>query len=256
YIDAHWREREGFQQILIALPRQTTALASAGQPLVPGPRHVEGHALQTPTVAADSEVVIPAQQSSHETGMLRLHRLVPTVSAKVGDGIHRPTQSLAAGLEGRHPLALEASPPVDRKAPEVEAFGAFPLLLRPNGSLEADQPSLVRVQLQAESFQPLAQHREHPFRIVPTLETHHESSGPGELHPQALPEPDGKLAPHPALMTQSPVVSPSAKERTAEERGGLPDPANELRWCSDAATVCISCMPIESGHVPGGGGPE
>ena len=38
-----------------------------------------------------------------------------------------------------------------------------------------------------------------------------KSSGPGDLHPQALPEPDGKLAPHPALMTQSPVVSPSAR---------------------------------------------
>src|SRR5262249_50194141 len=93
YIDAHWREREGFQQIPIALPRQATAPASAGQPLVPGPRHVVCHALQTATVAAHSEVVIPAQQSSHETGMLRPHRLVPTVSAKVGEGIPRLTPS-------------------------------------------------------------------------------------------------------------------------------------------------------------------
>jgi hypothetical protein len=37
-----------------------------------------------------------------------------------------------------------------------------------------------------------------------------QSSGPGEFHPQALTEPDGKLALHPALMIQSPVVSPSA----------------------------------------------
>src|SRR5262249_17801047 len=33
-----------------------------------------------------------------------------------------------------------------------------------------------------------------------------ESSSPGELHPQALAEPDVELSPHPALMTPSPVV--------------------------------------------------
>src|SRR4051794_31225055 len=32
-----------------------------------------------------------------------------------------------------------------------------------------------------------------------------ESSSPGELHPQALAEPDVELSPHPALMIQSPV---------------------------------------------------
>ena len=45
-----------------------------------------------------------------------------------------------------------------------------------------------------------------------------KSSGPGELHPQALTDPDGKLALHPALMIQSPVESPSATKRTDEDR--------------------------------------
>ena len=83
-----------------------------------------------------------------------------------------------------------------------------------------------------------------------------QSSSPGELHPRALTEPDGKLAPHPALMIQSPVGSPSAKGRTAEERGAPPDPASGLRWYSGRATVCISGLPNGSGHVPGGGGLE
>src|SRR5215467_6866720 len=52
-----------------------------------------------------------------------------------------------------------------------------------------------------------------------STEAQQESSSPGELHPQALTEPDGWLAPHPALMIQSPVVSPAAKGRTAAEHG-------------------------------------
>ncbi len=71
-----------------------------------------------------------------------------------------------------------------------------------------------------------------------------ESSGPGEFHPQALSDPDGRLSPHPALMIQSPVVSRAARGRTASDRVALPDPANRLRWWSDASTVCISAAPI------------
>ena len=57
-----------------------------------------------------------------------------------------------------------------------------------------------------------------------------QSSSPGELHPQALTELDGRLAPHPALMIQSPVVSQAAREPTTQDRGAPPDPTNELRW--------------------------
>src|SRR5262249_18077302 len=95
-------------------------------------------------------------------------------------------------------------------------------------------------------------HERHDFMLqeLPRCAGDDKSSGPGELHPQALTEPDGKLAPHPALMIQSPVGSPPANERTGEDGDGLPDPASALRWCSVAATVCISGMPNEPGHVP------
>ena len=71
-----------------------------------------------------------------------------------------------------------------------------------------------------------------------------ESSGPGEFHPQALSDPDGRLSPHPALMIQSPVESRSARGRTDSDRVAPPDPASGLRWWSDASTVCISAAPI------------
>src|SRR5262245_34717902 len=64
------------------------------------------------------------------------------------------------------------------------------------------------------------------------------------------------LATHPALMIQSPVVAPPAKGRTAEERDALADPASELPWGRDAATVGSSGLPTEPGHAPGAGGPE
>src|SRR3954452_20357181 len=71
-----------------------------------------------------------------------------------------------------------------------------------------------------------------------------ESSGPGELHPQALSDPDGRLAPHPALMIQSPVESRSARGPAGSGRAAPTDPANGLRCWSDASTVWISAAPI------------
>src|SRR3954454_17564406 len=71
-----------------------------------------------------------------------------------------------------------------------------------------------------------------------------ESSGPGELHPQALSDPDGRLSPHPALMIQSTVESRSARGPAGSGRVAPADPASGLRcWC-DASTVCISSAPI------------
>jgi len=51
---------------------------------------------------------------------------------------------------------------------------------------ELDQPRLFRVQLQLELLHTLRQFRPEPFGIVLELESNHESSRPGELHPQAL----------------------------------------------------------------------
>jgi hypothetical protein len=70
------------------------------------------------------------------------------------------------------------------------------------------------------------------------------SSSPGEFHPQALTEPDGRLSPHPALMIQSPVESRSAREPADSDRVAPTDPASGLRCWSDASTVCISSAPI------------
>src|SRR5262249_61943051 len=95
---------------------------------------------------------------------------------------------------------------------------------------EPDQAGLVRVERQAVLAEALRQHVEHAAGVFLAGEAQDESSGPGELHPQALAEPDVELAPHPALMIQSPVVSRSATGRTDGDRGAPPDPASGLRW--------------------------
>src|SRR5262245_61793696 len=64
-----------------------------------------------------------------------------------------------------------------------------------------------------------------------------ESSGPGEFHPQALSDPDGSLATHPALMIQSPVESRSAKGPTDSGLAAPRDPASALRRWGGASTV-------------------
>src|SRR5436305_10148248 len=84
---------------------------------------------------------------------------------------------------------------------------------------------------------------------------HQESSGPGEFHPQALSDPDGRLSPHPALMIQSLVESRSARGPADSGFVAPHDPANALRRWGDASTVCISGTPISPMRVPNVGGP-
>jgi len=55
------------------------------------------------------------------------------------------------------------------------------------------------------------------------------SSSPGELHPQALTEPDVNLSIHPALIVQSQSVHLTASEQTDAVHDGLRCPANKSR---------------------------
>src|SRR5262249_60382783 len=99
-----------------------------------------------------------------------------------------------------------------------------------HGPLERHQPRLCRVERQTILTKTLRQDFLDTLCVLGVGKTDDESSGPGELHPQALAEPDVELAPHPALLIQSPARSPSATDRTGGDRGVPPDLANELRW--------------------------
>ncbi len=79
---------------------------------------------------------------------------------------------------------------------QVEGLRLGPALALGRRATEIDEPSLVRVQVQSEPLQALGQHVEDSSRVVLELEHDHESSSPGESHPQALTEPDVKLSLH------------------------------------------------------------
>src|SRR5450755_1157658 len=107
----------------------------------------------------------------------------------------------------------------DRLAQEIEAV----LNMRDPGLLVGEFETPLLQELFHERFDSIFEENLRRARD-------NESSSPGELHPQALAEPDVELASHPALMTQSPVVSRSARERADWDRGAPHDPANGLRW--------------------------
>jgi hypothetical protein len=67
---------------------------------------------------------------------------------------------------------------------------------------ELDQPSLFRVKFQTELCQPIPELIQEPDGLRSMLKTQHESSRPGELHPQALTDPDLSVSAHPALTVQ------------------------------------------------------
>jgi hypothetical protein len=81
-----------------------------------------------------------------------------------------------------------------------------------------NESGFLRMQLQTEPHQALAQFIEKPlgFRSIP--ESDDEVSSPGESHPQALSEPDVNLSAHPAPIIQPSAQSPSASGRKAEAR--------------------------------------
>ena len=68
---------------------------------------------------------------------------------------------------------------------------------------ELDQPGLLRMEFQSELRQPLPELFKESPGISFQLEAKHKSSRPGELHPQALTDPDLNVSAHPALIVQS-----------------------------------------------------
>ena len=74
------------------------------------------------------------------------------------------------------------------------------------------------------------------FELPPRTGQDHESSSPGELHPQALTEPDGNLSAHPALIVQSRGVSRETTARTSSAHGGPRGLTNE-RLVADGTEI-------------------
>src|SRR4051812_9817044 len=143
----------------------------------------------------------------------------------------RPPPSFLGG----GPLPPPPPPAEAADAAELEAQEPEALPLR-----QVHHPALLLVDLDAELGQLLAESLRHrlqqPVMLRVSVHQDHESSSPGEFHPQALTEPDVRLSPHPALITRPLVALPHRvpPHRWVDPATKLGDWARRVeRWRAD-----------------------
>lgn len=94
-------------------------------------------------------------------------------------------------------------------------------------SVGATNAALLSIDNQLEfSRQVMLDRLEHTARCLSRLGEHKKSSSPGELHPQALTEPDVSLSAHPAPIVQAQVEFRETTVRTDRVLDGPRGPAN------------------------------
>ena len=117
------------------------------------------------------EVVEVSDQASRERCVLVLDRQVPVAPTPFGDGSIEPPQALAPRLAPHLPASAPRPSPVHREPEKVERARPLPTALSRLGTLERNEPSLLRMQPQSEPLHPLAQHLRYPLRILAPLES-------------------------------------------------------------------------------------
>ena len=172
-----------------------------------------------------AEVARPANHDLVELSHLLVH--VPPAPPPVGQladsATNRLNLLLRRTLGDVPPSAASRVTRPERVAQKVERF--------------VRGPTNVRLLLVDRQFQ-LPHDRTHRVhrRIGVSTTADHESSSPGELHPQALTEPDGNLSAHPALIVQSRGVSRETTARTSSAHGGPRGLTNE-RLVADGTEI-------------------
>jgi len=127
-----------------------------------------------------------------------------------------------------------------RKAEKVKRFRAYHATLGSafaRETTELDQACLGGMKLQAELSKTVSERFQARLGLVLMLKPDHKSSSPGELHPQALTEPDVNLSTHPALIVQSQGESRFARARTIAVLGGRQRLTSELHVGHGERTV-------------------
>ena len=160
-------------------------------------------------VAGDSVIIEPALYNTPQPPGRFAHR-----------PMHAFTQLLLDRAEGGtyafgHRLSMDGEPTLlaslgahMREAKKVESFGsvlAASFTVFDRIAAKLDQTRFPFVQLQTKLGEPRAEFFQTLRCLAVVLKSDHESSSPGESHPQALTEPDGNLSAHPALIVQTQV---------------------------------------------------
>ena len=191
-------------------------------------RGVHGHA------------VVPDVPTDHRA-QPRAHRRNGVVHAPSEFGFHRiqlRLQSLANRLPQHGETSIAFLLPADvREAEKIERlrlpFSApSPVVGRIRS--EFQQSRFLGMQFQSKLPKSFGQCRPEPFGVRLVLESQHEVSGPGELHPQALAEPYVNVSAHTAPSIRPPGRRPN-EYQWANSRGSRPaTPTSQCaarRWC-------------------------
>jgi hypothetical protein len=183
------RRKPAADEPLHSLPLDASILTSPFKSAVPEVTDREAKVGQSVPIPRNSEVSeMPAHNGLQPLADFR-NRIMHTPPQLGLDAQQRGLHALANRVPKHHEPSLLRLPADVLEAEEIEGLrlaqtSAFQV--RRRMASELDQPRLFRVQLQLELLHTLRQFRPEPFGIVLELESNHESSRPGELHPQAL----------------------------------------------------------------------
>ena len=101
--------------------------------------------------------------------MLLLDRFVTMSAAPCGQCSNRPFDPARHRSELHDRVALPADAPIVREAKEVERSRSWssrrPLLRTPRGTLEGDEPALLRVELEPVFLETHGEHFENPSHL-------------------------------------------------------------------------------------------
>ena len=129
------------------------------------------------------------------------------MDAPVVDVPNRSTKAVRGGLEFDNPVPISGACPIMGEAQKVKrprTIVCWLIPIRPRGRRkEPHQLRLGGVDGQTILAKSFRDDFHDTSGIALVAEPNHESSSPGESHPQALTEPDVNLSAHPALIVQS-----------------------------------------------------
>src|SRR5688572_7467006 len=204
-LDARRRKRELQCERIPPGSGPTRALAPPLQRAMPDPLDLALELRDGEGVGRHAVVSVVAHHDLAEPGVLLHDRVMPTNTAffpEAGE-LRLPLLPRGPTMEQRSPSSASAD--VVNEPQKLERLRlSLPSTFSSFGSKtpELQHPGLFRMQLQLEERKAFSQSFPHCARVLLALKAHHESSSPGELHPQALREPDVRLSPHPAPTTQ------------------------------------------------------
>src|SRR5580658_1731681 len=145
------------QDCVIAIPRQPSPARAATQPFLPDPPDPPIELLETAVVRRSSVVLVVAAEFGVQGFLLLVHRLVPVLSAPLGDRLQPPAEPFVDRLHVHGELSLSAAGAHVGKAEKIEGLGFRPLFLRVSRRISPKfhQPRLLRMKSQTKSAKSL-----------------------------------------------------------------------------------------------------